>query len=53
MESNFLKNTNEPFYKIERLTDVENELVVTKTESWRGEINQKLGMNTYTLLYIR
>ena len=27
--------------------------MVTKGETWRGEINQELGMNKHTLLYIR
>ena len=59
--SNLKKDINELVYKIE--TDlqtiemipesVENKLMVTKTESWQGGINQKLGMNTYTLLYTR
>ena len=36
-----------------RLTDIENNLMVAKGETWRGGINQELGMNTHTLLYIR
>ena len=31
-----------------RLRDIENKLTVTKKEMWRGERNQKLGMNTHT-----
>ena len=36
-----------------RLTDIENNLMVAKGETWRGGINQELGMNTHTLLYIK
>ena len=35
------------------LTDLENTLMVTKGEMWGGGINQVLGMNIQTLLYIR
>ena len=31
---------------------LKNKVIVTKRETWRGRINQKLGMNIYTLLYI-
>ena len=43
---NYLQNRN-------RLTDIKNKLTVTKGEMWRGGINQELGMNIHTLLYIR
>ena len=36
-----------------RLTDIENTLMVTKGEMWQGGINQETGINIYTLLYIR
>ena len=36
-----------------RLTDIENKLMVTKGETLGEGINQELGMNIYTLLYIR
>ena len=36
-----------------RLTDIENKLMVTKGEMWRGGINQELGIKIYTLLYIK
>ena len=36
-----------------RLTDIENKLMVTKGEMWRGGINQELGINIYTLLSIK
>ena len=35
------------------LTDIENNLVVTKGEVRGWGINQELGMNAHTLLYIR
>ena len=44
-------NTNELICKTERLTNIENKLMVTKGETWQGGINQELGMNTHTLLY--
>ena len=50
------KNTNELIKKTETdlLTDIEHKLTVTKVEMWHGgEINQELGMNIHTLLYIR
>ena len=34
-------------------TDTENKLMATKRECGDREINQELGMNTYTLLYIQ
>ena len=44
-----LKNyTNELIYKTERLTDIENKIMVTKGE--RGVINWKFEFNLYTLL---
>ena len=40
-----------------RLTDLENKLLVTKGESGEGETNQEFGINIYiyiyTLLYIK
>ena len=36
-----------------RLTDIENKLMVTKGEMWRGGVNQELGINIHTPLYIR
>ena len=46
-----LKNvTNEPIYKTE--TYVENKLMVTKGEGGEG-INREIGIDTYTLLYIK
>ena len=42
----YLQNRN-------RLTDIENKLMVTKGETGGGGgINQELGMNIHTLLYI-
>ena len=35
---------------INRCTDIENKLVVTKGERGEGGINQEFGMNTYKLL---
>ena len=43
-----LKNgTNEPIYKTNRLTDVENKLMVIKVR-----ISWEIGIDIYTLLYI-
>ena len=36
-----------------RLTDIENKLMVTKGERWWGGINEEFGINTYTLLCIK
>jgi len=46
----FLKNgfLNEPIYKTEIVTDVENKLVVTKGERGRG-INWEIWIDIYTL----
>ena len=38
----FKNDINEPIYKIERLTDFENKLTVTKGETWQGG-RDKLG----------
>ena len=32
-------DTNELIYKTERLTDIENNLMVTKGERWGGHLN--------------
>ena len=49
-----LKNdTNEPIKDGNRLTDLENKLMVTKGEKWKGGINQESGDNIYTLLYVK
>ena len=34
-----------------RLTDLENELLVARGESWREGIVREFGINIYTLLY--
>ena len=50
---NLKNNTNELTYKTERLTDIENKLMVTKGEAGEGRgIDLDLGINIYTLLYI-
>ena len=36
-----------------RLTDIENKLMVTKGEREGGGINQEYGINRYKLLYIK
>ena len=48
---NLKNDTNEPIYK----TDVENNLMVTRGKRWgeRGEINWEIGIEIYTLLYIK
>ena len=38
------------FTKQNRVTDVENKLMVTRGKSWGG-INWEIGIYTYTLLY--
>ena len=40
------------FTKQNRLTDIKNNLMVTKGETWWGGINQELGINIHTLLYM-
>ena len=52
VEPDFFKKINlftnqKPTYR-----NIENKLIVTKGEMWRGRINQELGMNIYTLLHI-
>ena len=42
----YLQNRN-------RLTDFENELLVTKGQQWGVEITWEFGINIYTLLYIK
>ena len=51
-ESNFLKRYKWTYLQ-NRLTDIENKLMVTRGETWGWGINQELGMNIHTLLYIR
>ena len=54
VESNFLKWYKWTYLQNRnRLTDIENTLMVTKGETWRGGINQGLGINIHTLLYIK
>jgi len=36
-----------------RLSDVENELVIYQVEKRKGEINWEIGIDIYTLLYIK
>ena len=48
---NFKNSTSELIYKTNRITDVENTLVVTKGEWWGG-INWEIGINIYTHYYI-
>ena len=42
----YLQNRN-------RLTDLENELMVTREEGWRGGIDGEFGIDMYTLLYLK
>ena len=46
VQRTYLQNRN-------RLTDIKNKLMVMKGETLGGGINQELGMNIHTLLYIR
>ena len=51
---NLKKNyKDEHTYKTNRLTDIENKLMVTKGERVRGGINLEFGINRYTLLCIK
>ena len=49
-----LKNDNKSTYlqNRNRLTDIENKLMVTKGERGGGGINEEFGIKRYTLLYI-
>ena len=38
---------------INRLTDLENELTVTRGEGWKGGIDWGFQIDKYTLLYLR
>ena len=42
---------NEHIYKTERVTNVENKLMVTKRGKQKGGINWETEIDTYTLLY--
>ena len=55
MESNLKKNdTNELLYKTETDLKISKSNMVAKGETWsRGGINQELGTNIHTQLYIR
>ena len=45
---------NELIYKTETcLTDFKNKLMVNQRGNTRGGINEKFGINIYTLLYIK
>ena len=41
------------FTKRNRLKDTENKLMVTNGNSEQGEMKQDLGINKYTLLYVK
>ena len=45
-------DTNELIYKTKIDSDIENKLTVTKGER-RGGINSEVGINRYTLSYIK
>ena len=46
-------DTNELIYRTEIESDVENKLTVTKGEKKGGGINWEMGIDIYTLLYIK
>ena len=51
---NLKYDTSEFIYKNRnRLTDIENKLMVTRGERDGGGINWEFGINRYTLLYIK
>ena len=45
--------TKELIYKTETDTYIENKLMVTKGERGEGERNWEIGIDIYTLLYIK
>ena len=47
------KDANELIYKANRLTDLENELMVTRGKRGGGGINWEFGIDMYTLLYLK
>ena len=54
MASNLKNDTNELIYKNRNgLTDLEIKLMVTKGDTWGAVKNQEIGINIYTLLYIK
>ena len=52
MEPNFKKDTNELIDKTETDIQILKNLRVIKGEMLEGGINQELGMNMYSLLYM-
>ena len=46
IQINLLQNRN-------RLTDLENELVVSREEGWGEGLVREFGLNMYTLLYLK
>ena len=47
-------DTNELIYKIRnRLTDLENEFMITREKGLGQRIVRKFGIDTYTLLYLK
>ena len=49
---NLKNHTNEPIYKTEIVTDLENKLMVIKDEGREGRINWEIGTDIYLLLYV-
>ena len=49
VESNFKSDTNEVIDKA--VTDIANKFMATRWETWRGGINQEVGINKHTILY--
>ena len=50
---NLKNDANEIIYKTEMDSDIENKLTVIKKEKGERGINWELGINMYTLLYIK
>ena len=50
---NLKYDTNELIYETNRLTDIENKLMVPKGRGGDGRINYEFGIKRYTLLYVK
>ena len=50
VESNLKSDTNEVIDR--EVTDIGDKFMATRWETWRGGINQEVGINKHTILYI-
>ena len=53
MESNLKNDTNELIYKIETESQIFKKMYGYQRRNVEGGINQKFGINRYTLLYMK